>query len=237
MQGGVKFSSRNIHRPLHIYGRCFYFLTARTLYGKNHFALERNKEMFVKVLKESVERFNIKIYSWVLLDNHYHMIMSLPTDFTIAQSVRSNEEFAESVNDERLFKMSGANFESIGDKTDFAIAQCIRPRKIENSKYLLVEFVRKLHKDTARNLNKAGSMPGRKIWYQYWDYSLRNIPDFWKHFNYIVQNPLKHGLVKKLSEAYYYKYSSNPAWLEGFGKDGMWESFTKYSVRDWTPNY
>ena len=33
----------------------------------------------------------------------------------------------------------------------------------------IIEFVRKLHKDTALFINKQNT-PGYKIWYQYWDY-------------------------------------------------------------------
>jgi len=114
----------------------------------------------------------------------------------------------------------------------YELTKKVRNWKIKPGKKKIVEFVRKLHKDTARILNKQNNTQGRKIWYQYFDYCIRNKTDFWKHFNYIIKNPFKHGLVFNLEEAFYYKYSSNPVWLKRFGMDGLNESFTKYLVEE-----
>jgi len=89
-----------------------------------------------------------------------------------------------------------------------------------------------LHSVSSLLLNQQDSVPARKIWYQYFDYCIRNKPDFWKHFNYIIKTPFKHGLVSNLEEAFYYKYSSNPEWLKRFGIDGLNESFIKYPVEE-----
>ncbi|MBU2542869.1 hypothetical protein KJ785_04905 [Patescibacteria group bacterium] len=102
----------------------------------------------------------------------------------------------------------------------------------KDSKYFLVEFVRKLHKDTSRELNKIDITPGRKVWHQYWDYCIRNETDFWKHFNYILKNPLKHKLAKNIEESFIYKFSSNPIWLERFSFDGLVEGLVKYKVKE-----
>ena len=114
-------------------------------------------------------------------------------------------------------------------------AQSVTPNNDGDGKYSMVEFIRKLHKDTARVINKEDHVLGREVWYQYWDYCIRNKPDFWRHFNYIFQQPLKHGLVKSLPAAYDYPYSSNQVWVERFGRSGMSECLEKYPVKDWTP--
>src|SRR3990167_5835197 len=109
-------------------------------------------------------------------------------------------------------------------------------QKFKEGRPVLSEYMRQLHSQTASLLNQIDNTPGRKVWYQYWDYCIRTKTAFWMHFNYIVQNPLKHGLVPSLYEAYDYKFSSNPIWLERFGMDGLWESFVRYQVTDWTPD-
>ncbi len=216
--------NRNLHRPHHIYGGHTYFLTARCWEGKKYFEKEYKKILWQNVFRQSIERFSIRMYAWVLLDNHYHILFSLPqsinkkymptgTDFAVAQSVipirRENISYKE-WNDE----MSAANFVP------------------KQEKHVLTEFVRKLHKDSSRELNKLDQTPGRKIWYQYHDYCIRNITDFWKHFNYILKNPFKHRLVASLQNSFMYKYSSNPTWLERFGNDGIHEGFCKYPVQE-----
>ncbi|PIZ96725.1 MAG: hypothetical protein COX80_00615 [Candidatus Magasanikbacteria bacterium CG_4_10_14_0_2_um_filter_33_14] len=199
----------NKHRPFHIYDGHTYFVTGRCYNGIDYFKENSKKEMFRKILKDSIEKFNIKLFSWVLLNNHYHVMFTVQAldEFHSVQFVtpKVNEW-----NDE----MSESEFR-----------YTLQKKKI-------VEFVRKLHKDTARILNKQNNTQGRKIWYQYFDYCIRNKTDFWKHFNYIIKNPFKHGLVFNLEEAFYYKYSSNPVWLKRFGMDGLNESFTKYLVEE-----
>ena len=94
------------------------------------------------------------------------------------------------------------------------------------------KFVNNLHTNSARLLNKIDNKPGRNIWYQYWDYCLRDKADFWCHLNYIIQNPLKHKLVLSLSEAYKYKFSSNPILLRRLGKWSLEEKEEEYPIDD-----
>jgi len=90
--------------------------------------------------------------------------------------------------------------------------------------------VTKLHSIIRKMGNEMDQTPGRQIWNQYFDYCIRNKADFWKLFNYIIKNPFKHGLVKSLEEAFYYKYSSNSVWFKRFGVEGVNESIIKYPV-------
>ena len=207
-------NSRNLHRPHHMYDGHTYFVTGRCIGAKHYFYNEQRKNIWRNVCKESIERFGIKMYAWVLLENHYHILFSLPykevcteTDF-VPQSVTPRDR------KERSDEMSAANFVSQQD---------IR---------ILVEFIRKIHKDSARKLNQLDNTPARKIWYQYYDRCIRNIPDFWKHFNYILKNPYKHGLVDSLGASFAYIHSSNPTWLFRFGADGFHEGFCKYPVAE-----
>ncbi len=105
-----------------------------------------------------------------------------------------------------------------------------------NGRPVLSEFFRLLHSQVSSTVNQLDRVKGRKIWYQYWDYCLRSKKDFGAHFNYILQQPLKHGIVKTLRAAYDYPYSSNPVWLERLSEDGLWESFLQNPIKDWTPS-
>ena len=209
----------NIHRPFHIYDGHTYFITARTYNQVPYFSTHERKQIFIDTLRNAIERFDIKLYGWSLLHNHYHMMFGFGgmTDF-VPQSVTPHTD-----SDNALIERSDEL------RNEIRYDQHLR-------KYQLVEFIRKLHKDTSRKLNHLDTTSGRKVWYQYWDYCIRNKADFWRHFNYIVQQPLKHGIVRSLREAFEYDYSSNPIWKERFGAEGLWESFVKYPVTDWTPS-
>jgi putative transposase len=189
----IKHSRGHKNRPHHLYIEgAYYFITGRCLEGKKYFETINKKEMFVSVLKNLQKELDVKLYSWVLLDNHYHILCALgELTFTTPKKNNYNSQ----------------------QKT-------------------LVRFVKRLHGVTSLFINKENNAPGHKIWYQYFDYCIRNKADFWKHFNYIIKNPFKHQLVSSLENAFSYKYSSNPTWLERFGVDGLNESFIKYPVEE-----
>jgi len=66
------------HHPFRLFvDNSVYFITASTI-GKLH-ALAKNgqKEVFLKVLDKSVGRFDIELIGWILLANHYHMLIRL----------------------------------------------------------------------------------------------------------------------------------------------------------------
>ena len=220
------------HYPFHLYSGHTYAVSGRCQDKLNYFESDFKKEIFKRVLNKSIKRFKIRLFGWIILPNHYHLLFALPEE-VIEQDQRNvgKEEGAERLDfvPMRIGTQSNTPLEST-KRLDSAGAGFNAPL----SRYTIVEFIRKIHKDTAREINKLDSIPGRQVWYQYWDYCVRNQPDFWFHFNYIIQNPLKHGLVQSLYEAYHYKFSSNPIWLARFGKDGLWESFVRYPVKDWT---
>jgi REP element-mobilizing transposase RayT len=64
----------------------------------------------------------------------------------------------------------------------------------------IYKFIKRLHGESAIRLNKLDGVPGRKVWYQYWDRFPRNVRDFGAYLNYIHINPVKHGYVRALSD-------------------------------------
>ncbi len=70
------------------------------------------------------------------------------------------------------------------------------------------------------------------IWYQYMDHVIRDESDYYKHLNYIHQNPVKHGLIKRMSQ---YPWSSIHEWIKKKGKEFVLDSFRRYPIVDFQP--
>ena len=64
------------HNPPHLYlDETVYFITASTL-NKNHYFDTDNKKRILKdKLVETIQRLNYLLYAWVILENHYHLLI------------------------------------------------------------------------------------------------------------------------------------------------------------------
>jgi len=196
------------HHPPHLYFKNqTYFLTGRTYQKNCYFNTDERKEILKSILAKSIKRFDIKIYAWVILNNHYHLLFDIKRKFPSSQFANPKE------NKLRNNEISEANFAP---------------------KYQLVEFIRKIHKDSSRIINKLDSTPARKIWYQYWDHCIRDEEDFYKHFNYVHNNPIKHKKVKNIDKLYLYKYSSFNNWLKKKGSKWINYCFNDYPILDYS---
>jgi putative transposase len=71
-------------------------------------------------------------------------------------------------------------------------------------------LVRQFHSLTARELNRMDSFSGRKVWFQYWDTCLTYEKSYYARLNYVMNNPVHHGLVSAASA---YKFCS-AGWFE-----------------------
>jgi REP element-mobilizing transposase RayT len=66
-------------RPLRIeYPGALYHITSRGNERKNIFLEDADKITFLEILEDYHTRFNILIHSYVLMDNHYHVIVETP---------------------------------------------------------------------------------------------------------------------------------------------------------------
>jgi len=59
----------------------------------------------------------------------------------------------------------------------------------------LQKMVSKLHSVSAREINKTDGAVGRKVWHQYWDSQLTHNRSYLARLHYVIQNPVRHGLV------------------------------------------
>jgi len=99
----------------------------------------------------------------------------------------------------------------------------------------LPRLINRLHSTMTLKLNRIDNTPGRKIWNQYWDHCVRNEVDFWKHFNYITANPVKHQWCKDLAIGFTYPHSGNPQWVQKQGTDFLYERIWSYPIREFQP--
>ncbi len=59
----------------------------------------------------------------------------------------------------------------------------------------LRKLIRELHAKTANHINTLDSVPGRKVWHNYWDTCLTYRRSYFARLAYVMNNPVKHGLV------------------------------------------
>ena len=71
-------------------------------------------------------------------------------------------------------------------------------------------FLKHLHSDTARELNRLDGVQGRQVWHNFWDTKLTFETSYLARLNYVHQNPVKHGLVQVANQ---YRWCS-AAWFE-----------------------
>ncbi len=169
------------NRPPHIfYSETFYFFTSRTVDKIKFFDTDYKKIILLKIINEILNKFAINCHAWVILDNHYHLIVLL--------------------------------------------------RNAE----ILPSFFRYIHGKSTIFLNKLENKSSRKIWWNYWDHCIRDEEDFWKHFNYIHHNPVKHGYAFNQSEVKNYKFCSYRQWVKMKGDEFIDDCFRYFPIGDFT---
>lgn len=166
-----------MHHPPHIFlDDSWYAITAATLNHEMFLSTDRAKALVRDKLQELIQEFKITLRAWVILDNHYHLLL----------------------------------------KTHHGDA--------------LSHFFRKLHGGTAFQLNGWDNVRGRQIWHNYWDTCIRNEKGYWTRFNYIHNNPIKHGYVDDLME---WPFSSYHYYLKKEGMDWINGRLSTYPLFDY----
>src|ERR1044071_6521420 len=65
-------------RPLRIVRPgCWYHITSRGNDRKTIYRSERDRRHFLELLARMVELFRLRLHAFVLMDNHYHLLMEL----------------------------------------------------------------------------------------------------------------------------------------------------------------
>jgi len=163
------------HPPHHLLEHTWYIITAATVNHVPFLASDQAKEFLREKLRTLVGQFNLSLRAWVILDNHYHLLL------------RTDQG---------------------GD---------------------LTRFLGQLHGSSSRQINLRDQVKGRQVWHNYWDTGIRSERDMWTHFNYIHQNPVKHGYVRQLAD---WPFSSYHYYLRVKGEAWLADCWERYPVID-----
>ena len=164
------------HHPLHLYlDDTWYFITAATLNHVPYLAEERAKTLLRDTLKALVVEFNIVLRGWVILNDHYHLLL---------KTARGQD---------------------------------------------LSRYFGRLHGSASHQINLWHGATGRQVWHNYWDTCIRAEADFWTRLNYIHNNPVKHGYVRRLED---WPFSSYPYYLRIKGEEWLHDCWQRYPVID-----
>jgi len=181
-------------RPPHLFiNDSIYFITCRTRNGIRFFNSDNKKDLIKKSIGRACGKYDYKIFTWVILDNHYHLLIKISNAVKLPNFIR----YINSRSSVSLSRMESRGFVRDDDS-----------------------------KKTAAG--KAAASGGYScVWQNYWDRCIRNEKDFWTHFNYIHQNPVKHAYTKSMAD---YKFSSYSYYLKTQGQEWLDSAFINYSI-------
>jgi putative transposase len=77
-------------------------------------------------------------------------------------------------------------------------------------------LVQGIHSINAKFVNRVDNAPRRRIWYNYWDTCLQTERSYYARMNYVILNPVKHGLVDNPED---YPFSSYRYFVENTEPD------------------
>ena len=165
------------HRPPHIYlDDTWYIITASTVNKVRYLTTTNHLQLWVEILRELIKEFSLTLNAWVVLHNHYHLLIK-----------------------SRIGRDIG-------------------------------RFIGRLNGRTSREFNLRDNAEGRQVWYNYWDTCIRTEADYWTRFNYIHNNPVKHGYVKHLVD---WEFSSYRYYLRTKGEEWLADCWQRYPVIDY----
>ncbi|MEW6324345.1 MAG: transposase [Nitrospirota bacterium] len=142
-------------RPLRLqYPGALYHITARGNERKPIFRDEADREMFLSILSHAVERYRLRLHAYVLMDNHYHLLVETPEP-NLARALRH---------------LNGV-YTGYFNRTHRRVGHLFQGRYkailVEKDSYLL-ELSRYLHLNPVRVRRPA--LLARYPWSSYWDY-------------------------------------------------------------------
>jgi putative transposase len=71
-----------LHRP-----DAWYHLTAGGTDRKDIYREERDRRHWLELIPELAERFHLQIFAYVMMDNHYHLLLSAP-ELNLSQAMQ-----------------------------------------------------------------------------------------------------------------------------------------------------
>jgi putative transposase len=85
-------------------------------------------------------------------------------------------------------------------------------------------LIRDLHSKSAQ-LIRERTRCATPVWYNYWDDCLRDERDYYRHLDYLLWNPVKHGYVQNLND---WPFSSFHELIAAQGREHLVAQFKSY---------
>ena len=148
-----------------------YFVTTNTFCRQKIFNNDRGCQLFIKVLADCRNQYKFRLYGYVIMLDHIHLLIMPPQGNNISDVMRHIKgRFARTYNQiaaDKFRRYADGNNKSNGNNP---------PRR-------------------------RGIHPRRVIWQKsFYDHIIRNDLDFEEKLNYIHSNPIKHSLIKNLDK-------------------------------------
>jgi putative transposase len=100
----------------------------------------------------------------------------------------------------------------------------------------LLKELGRLHGISSHQWNGEDKMRGRKVWCGIMEHGIKSNRHFWATVNYIHNNPVKHGYVKKWHD---WCFSNSKDYLEAMGEENAREIWIEYDTSnmgaEWDP--
>jgi REP-associated tyrosine transposase len=90
----------------------------------------------------------------------------------------------------------------------------------------LGKYLKHLHADTARALNRLDTKAGRQVWHNFWDSRLTFEKSYFARLNYVHQNAVKHRLVRVANQY----PSCSAAWFERVATPAMVQTIYSFKT-------
>ncbi len=85
-----KHFKRPLHTPTHLFiNDSYYFITAGCYQKKPYLDCDVKKEYIYKTICEELKRYLVELHGWVVLDNHYHILIKLKDAFLLSKLIQA----------------------------------------------------------------------------------------------------------------------------------------------------
>ena len=126
-------------------------------------------DLFPPCLEDMRRRFDLRVYGYVVMPEHVHLLLSEPEHDTLAAAIHYLKlSFAKRVRSRRVTQVSV-------QKKDANLGHCVSPKADANLEHQLGSFWQK----------------------RYYDRNVRDAREFMVKLRYLHRNPVKRGLVKE----------------------------------------
>jgi len=160
-----------------VFKDAMYFVTSKTHDNFPYFRERVFCDLFVENLQVCKQLKGFELYGWVLLYDHFHLLIQPGDEFNISKIMKSLKENVSCDANRILYPNEGG--------TPASRLQVIYDNKFDISKYKM-----------RLQAKYPADHPFPQFAWQssFHDHYIRNPSDFHKHLNYIYNNPVKHGL-------------------------------------------